>query len=195
MFNGAIVSRDRRDAPRDNGRRRIPGRSIRPHSDIRTRACAFPPSQIAGSLWPAEAIVRAQLKQSLSMFFFGSSWPVRLWGREEWGTMMFNATQLIYMFLVPAMIVQDDPTAYFRPQYHNERHLAPARRKIADAFVIEIAEAFSGGLLPIRHASSHYTSASLAQSGGNSARLRELDVEYPIAAQEEMRESTGANSA
>lgn len=152
----------------------------------------FDGAGLAGQLrmnWPAGVIVRTQLEQALRMLFFGSTWPVRLWGREEWGTMMFNATMLVYQFLVPAMLVQDDPAAYFRPQYHNERHLAPARRKIADAFVSEIAEAFTGGLPPDfgRLASLH---ERLIGAVWRELRLacEKWSVSYPVAAQEAMRE-------
>lgn len=138
--------------------------------------------------WPVEVIVRTQVEQALRMFFFGSTWPVRLWGREEWGTMMYNATLVVYQFLVPAMIIQEDPAAFFRPPYHNERHLTPQRRKVADAFVSEIAEAFAGGLPPDpgRLTSLH---EGLIAAVWRELRLacEKWGVSYPIVAQEEMR--------
>jgi hypothetical protein len=139
--------------------------------------------------WPAEAIVRVQLQQAVRTLFFGSTWPVRLAGREEWGTMMYNATMLVYQFLVPAMIVQDDPTAYFRPQYHNERHLNPARRAAVDAFISEIASTFATGLPPD---SARLLTLHEWLIGAVWRELRlactAWGVSYPLDAQEAMRE-------
>lgn len=147
---------------------------------------------VEGSLhktWPADVIIRTQLRDAVRMLFFGSSWPVRLWGREEWGTMMFNATQLIFQWLVPAMIVQDDPQSYFRPQYHNERHLNEARRRVADGFVVEIAQVFADGWPPD---SSRVISLHERLIGAVWRELRLAcalhGVDYPTASQEAMRE-------
>jgi predicted nucleotidyltransferase len=139
--------------------------------------------------WSGELVVRMQVEQAVRTLFFGSTWPVRLWGREEWGTMMYNATMLVYQFLVPAMIVQDDPDAYFRPVYHNERHLFPARRQVANAFVKEIAEVFAGGLPPDsgRVASLHERLIGAVWRELRGA-CEAWGVAYPVAAQEEMRE-------
>ncbi|MCH8052316.1 MAG: nucleotidyltransferase domain-containing protein [Chloroflexi bacterium] len=140
--------------------------------------------------WHPEAIVKAQLEQTLRLFFFGSAWPVRLWGREEWGTMMFNAVSLVYQFLVPAMLVQDDPRSYFRPPYHNERHLSPMRRKIADQFVAEIAAAFAGGPPPVSFDRLKSLHERLIAAVWRELRLacEKWGVEYPESAQEAMRE-------
>jgi len=139
--------------------------------------------------WPHEAIVKMQLKQAVQTLFFGSTWPVRLWGREEWGTMMHNATMLVYQFLVPAMLVQDDPRTYFRPPYHNERHLKPERRLIADTFVAEIAAVFSGGSSLADFEGLKSLHGRLIGAVWRELRLAcaKWDVEYPLAAQEEMR--------
>lgn len=152
----------------------------------------FDRAEVTGRLrknWPAEVIVRTQIEQALRTFFFGSTWPVRLWGREEWGTMMYNATMVVYQFLVPAMLVQDDPGAFFRPVYHNERHLTPERRKVADAFVSEIAEVFASGQPPD---SARLASLYERLTGAVWRELRlaceKWGVSYPIVAQEEMRE-------
>lgn len=139
--------------------------------------------------WSGDVVVRAQLEQALRTFFFGSAWPVRLWGREEWGTMMYNATNVVYQFLVPAMVVQDDRSAYFRPVYHNERHLSPASRQVVDGLAQEIAEVFAGGLPPDpdRVAGLHERLISVVWRELRLA-CEAWGVAYPVAAQEEMRE-------
>jgi predicted nucleotidyltransferase len=147
---------------------------------------------VAGLLkvnWQPGPFVRFQLEAALRMLFFGSGWPVRLVGRAEWGTMMHNATMLVYQFLVPAMIVQDDPDAYFRPPYHNERHLAPERRRVADGFVAEIAAAFAGGPPPDfeRLKSLHERLIGAVWRELRQA-CAQWSVEYPAQAQEAMRE-------
>ena len=106
------------------------------------------------------------------------------------GTMMLNAVSLVYQFLVPAMLVQDDPRSFFRPVFHNERHLTPARRKIADGFVAEIADAFSGGLPPVSFDRLKSLHERLIDAVWRELRLacEKWGVEYPDSAQEVMRE-------
>jgi hypothetical protein len=139
--------------------------------------------------WMGEVIIRSQVQQAVQTFLFGSTWPVRLWGREEWGTTMMNATVIVYQYLVPAMLVQDDPATFFRPPYHNERHLTPERRKVVNAFMAEIAEVFAAGLPPdpTKLLSLH---GRLAGAIWRELRLacEKWGATYPTAAQEQMRE-------
>ena len=88
--------------------------------------------------------VRSWLEGLMQSFFFGAMWPVRLWGREEWGTLLMNSLAITYQFLVPAMMVQDDPRNYYRPPYHNEHRLRPERRQEINALLEEILRAFRG---------------------------------------------------
>jgi hypothetical protein len=89
-----------------------------------------------------DALVRMRLEELTRTLFFGSTWPVRLWGREEWGTLLFNAVAIVYQFLVPAMLIQDDARQFFRPHFHNERKLSPERRRVVDGLLGEIQSAF-----------------------------------------------------
>ena len=77
-------------------------------------------------------------------FFFGSMWPVRMWGREEWGSLLMNAQAIIFQFLVPAILAQENPKSFYRPHYHNERHLSTARRQQINAILGESLTAFGG---------------------------------------------------
>ncbi len=92
--------------------------------------------------WDPEAVVRLRLAQLLQGFFFGCAWPARLSGREEWGTLLMNAVAIVYQFLVPAILIQDDAVNFFRPQYHNERRLTPKRRRWVNQLVAQISNSF-----------------------------------------------------
>ena len=62
---------------------------------------------------------------------------------EEWGTLLMNALSIVYQFLVPAILVQEGAD-FLRPQYHNERHLSPVRRREVDLLVDAIRASFEG---------------------------------------------------
>lgn len=94
--------------------------------------------------WDPGTLVRLQLARLLQSFHFGCAWPVRLNGREEPGTLLMNALGILYQFLVPAILIQEDPVNFFRPQYHNERHLSPDRRRHINALVEQIRASFEG---------------------------------------------------
>jgi predicted nucleotidyltransferase len=107
----------------------------------------FDKAGLSGKLranWNTEALLRLQLTQLVQTFFFGSAWPVRLSGREEWGTLLMNALWIVYEFLVPAILIQEGSDNFFRPRYHNERHLSPERRRQVDLLVGEIRASFEG---------------------------------------------------
>jgi predicted nucleotidyltransferase len=149
---------------------------------------------VTGSLrvsWDPQALIRLQLTRLVQVFFFGSAWPVRLSGREEWGTLLMNAVDVVYQFLVPAILIQDGSADFVRPQYHNERHLSPERRHQVDLLVEEIRASFdgiAGGTLdPARIRRMHEKPAGTL--------WRELrlacemhGVAYPEASEWEMRE-------
>jgi hypothetical protein len=141
--------------------------------------------------WDREMIIRLQLRQLLQEFFFGSGWPVRLSGREEWGTMLMNAVFVVYQFLVPAILIQDDDVDFLRPQYHNERHLTPERRRQVDALVEQIRASFAG----LATGELDQTLVGRAYEALAGAIWRELrnacgthGVAYPDDAEREMRE-------
>jgi hypothetical protein len=139
--------------------------------------------------WNREVLIRLQLSQLVQTFFFGSAFPVRLSGREEWGTLLMNALGVVYQFLVPAVLLQEGAD-FVRPQYHNERHLSPERRRLVDRLVEDLRDAFDGildGLDQRRVARAHENLAG--------AIWRELraacemhGVAYPEDAEREMRE-------
>jgi hypothetical protein len=102
---------------------------------------------------------------------------------------MHNATMLVFQFLVPAMLVQDDPQAYFRPLYHNERHLSAARRAVIDALVAETAQAFAAGPPPdVQRLKSLHERLIGATWHELRAACKQWDVAYPTSAQEAMRD-------
>ncbi len=138
-----------------------------------------------------EVLIRTRLQESVQQFFFGAMWPVRLWGRAEWGTLLMNATAIIYQFLVPAMLVQDDPAQFFRPHYHNERYLRPHRRRAIYALLGEAVAGFRG----IEHGRLDYGAVVCLHEHLLTNIWRELraacemyGVAYPEEAEGEMRE-------
>jgi hypothetical protein len=141
--------------------------------------------------WDREAVVRFQLARLLQEFFFGSAWPVRLWGREEWGTMLMNALFVICQFLVPAILIQDDAVEFARPQYHNERHLRRQKRREVNALIEQIRASFHGIATGIQD-DGRVARAHEKLIGAIWRELRraceKCSVAYPEAAEEEMRE-------
>lgn len=85
----------------------------------------------------------ARIAEIIKTLLFGFTFPARLSGREEWGSLHLNALLVIYQFIAPAMIAQRHPEQAFRPQLHNERFLDPDQRKRIDTLVEELARAFS----------------------------------------------------
>ena len=141
--------------------------------------------------WDREMIIRLQLMQLLQVFFFGCGWPVRLSGREEWGTLLMNALDVVYQFLVPAMLIQDHAVDFVRPKYHNERHLSPERRCEVDALVEQIRASFAG----LATGEPDETLVARAHKALIGALWREIrracekhGVPYPEEAEREMRE-------
>jgi hypothetical protein len=141
--------------------------------------------------WNAKAILQLQLTRLVQEFFFGSAFPVRLSGREEWGTLLMNAVSVVYQFLVPAILVQEDAADYVRPHYHNERHLPVERRRQVNALVEQIRSSFAG--LPTDELDEALSArAHEAVAGAIWRELRRAcemhGVAYPEAAEREMRE-------
>lgn len=138
--------------------------------------------------WPAEALARMRLEEIVRVFFYGSTFPVRLAGREEWGSLLHNALLVVFQFLVPAMLIRDDRGHFFRPQLHNERHLSPERRREIDALIAEIVVAFNAAP-PERDAA---TAAHERLIGVTWRELRaacdQLGVSYPEDAERTMRD-------
>lgn len=141
--------------------------------------------------WNAEALIELQLAQLVQAFFFGCAWPVRLIGREEWGTMLMNAVSIVYQFLVPAILIQDDATNFLRPQYHNERHLTSERRHRVDVLIEQIRGSFddmgTGNLDDARVARVHQELIGAIWRELRRACQKHA-VNYPDDAEREMRE-------
>lgn len=154
----------------------------------------FDRSEVAGSLKATpnlDAVIRMRLEEIMRTFFFGSAFPVRLWGREEWGSLFANAVIIVYQFLVPAMLVQDSARHFFRPPLHNERHLSPERRRAVDDLLAQVHAAFAG----IGTRERDYKALLRAHERLIGAIWREFraackkhGVVYPEAAEREMRE-------
>jgi hypothetical protein len=140
--------------------------------------------------WPADALARLRLEEILRVFFYGATFPVRLVGREEPGSLLLNAMLVVYQFLVPAMLIHDDSAHFFRPQLHNERHLSPERRREVDALVAAIVAAFT----PLPSSERDYRALGSMHQRLIGTTWREmraacerLSVDYPHDAEDAMR--------
>ena len=87
---------------------------------------------------------RAQLEALMRGLFFGSMWPRRFIGREDWGALLMNATGVVYQFIVPAMLIADGSPEFYREPYGRSRFLSPARRAEVNALLAEALEAWHG---------------------------------------------------
>ncbi len=137
------------------------------------------------------ALLRPWLEERLRAFFFGAMWPVRLWGRQEWGTLLMNAAAVVFQFLVPAMLARDDPKDYHRAQYHNEHLLPPERRQEVGDLLAEIVLAFRGvGSSTPDHQALARLHERLIGAIWRELRAvcQELGVAYPEQAEQEMRD-------
>lgn len=139
---------------------------------------------------PAEMEAAAQIRRLVAGFFFGYTWPARLAGREEWGSMLLNALLVVYQFIVPAILAQERPEHAYRFQLHNERFLPPARRGQVDALVAALAAAFA----PLASGRPDLARVAEAHRLVVSALLREMHaacaatgVEWPADAERALR--------
>ena len=137
------------------------------------------------------ALLPQWLEGLVRNFFFGAMWPVRMWGREEWGSLLMNCLAITFQFLVPAMLAQDDPRNYYRPHYHNEHRLKPERRREVQALLGQIVEAFrdigTGGVDDERLVRLHEVLLGRIWQELRAACAK-WGVVYPEAAEQEMRE-------
>ena len=77
---------------------------------------------------PAGMDTSARARELLDAFFSGYTWPARLAGRGERGSLLYNGITVIYSLIVPALLIQEDPDAAYRAPLHNERFLSAQRR-------------------------------------------------------------------
>jgi predicted nucleotidyltransferase len=153
----------------------------------------FDREEVVSRLRPAEdpcAAIAPWLNGLVQSLFFGATWPVRLWGRQEWGTLQMNALEITFQFLVPLMLTQDDPPNFYRPRYHNEHRLSAARRREIDALVERIGAAFHAcpdGAVDQEQVRRLYERLIGRIFGELRAACTRYDVEYPVAAEAEVR--------
>lgn len=146
-----------------------------------------PRFQSSGDL---DAQIRAWLAGLVRSLFFGAMWPVRLWGRQEWGSLLMNSLVITYQFLVPAMLAQDDPPNYYRPFYHNEHRLTPTRLRQIDELLDETLAAFQGigsGKMDLHRVARLCERQLTLIFRELRAACATYGVPYPEAAEQEMR--------
>ncbi len=129
----------------------------------------------------------ARIREIIDTLLFGFTFPARLSGRQEWGSLHLNALLVIYQFVVPAMIAQRRPEQAFRPHLHNERFLDPDQRERVDALAVQLARAFSSN-------PPDPEAVRAAHAGLETMLLAELrsaaemhNVEWPRAAEDTLR--------
>lgn len=126
-----------------------------------------------------------RLREVIATLLFGFTFPARLSGREEWGSLHLNALMIVYQFLVPAMLAQRHPEHTYRPQLHNERFLDPDQRERVDALVVDLARAFAT-IQPNESAvRASYRGLTRTLFAEISAAASLLDVEWPAEAEAE----------
>jgi predicted nucleotidyltransferase len=87
---------------------------------------------------------RQHLETLMRGYWFGAMWPGRFMLREDWGGLFMNATNVVYQFVVPALLIADASPEFYREQYARSRFLAPARSEAVRQLLDEAAAAFRG---------------------------------------------------
>jgi hypothetical protein len=87
---------------------------------------------------------RQQLQQLMHGYWFGAMWPGRFILRGDWGGLFMNATNVVYQFIVPALLIADGSPEFYREQYARSRFLAPHRSEAIRRLLEEAALAFRG---------------------------------------------------
>ncbi len=77
-------------------------------------------------------------------YFFGFPTPARLAGRGELGSLILNAVQIVFQFVVPAMLAQSRPGQVFRHVLHSESHLTDDQRRRVRELVEAVGSASAG---------------------------------------------------
>jgi len=135
--------------------------------------------------------LRAHLQRLVRGYFFGAMWPVRLWGRQAWGSLLMNATVVVWQILLPTILLQERPEEATREPHQLERLLSPQRRVQLNALLEQLAAAFHG----IGHAQPDQD-ALVAVHGHLlgflwhefRAACTTYDLPYPEAAEQEIRD-------
>ncbi len=86
----------------------------------------------------------ALLARLVRGYFFGFMMPARLAGREMWASLVLNAVQVVFQFVVPAMLARSNPGQVFRETLHTERHLAPEQQQHVRELVAAVGELAAG---------------------------------------------------
>lgn len=76
----------------------------------------------------------ALLARLVRGYFFGFMMPARLAGRQMWASLVLNAGQVLFQFVVPAMLARTNPGQVFREALHAERHLSPVQQQKAGSW-------------------------------------------------------------
>jgi hypothetical protein len=87
---------------------------------------------------------RAELENLMRGYWFGAMWPARFTLREDWGGMLMNATAVVYQFIVPAWLIADGSSEFYREAFARARFLSPERRAAIDTLMGHALEAFAG---------------------------------------------------
>ncbi|MFN8637920.1 MAG: hypothetical protein U0360_00310 [Dehalococcoidia bacterium] len=168
-----------------------PEGKIRENARFRARRMIFDRAEVAAALEesPEPTFSAAgQLQALVRGFFFGGMWPVRMWMRGDWGSLLMNDLRLVYDFIVPARLIAEGSPEFYREPHSRARFLSSAARADIDALLAELSAVFAGLPHPDEHAlglaQAHLTEALWAALRQAAART---GIEYPEESEREYR--------
>ncbi len=86
----------------------------------------------------------AHLARLVRGYFFGFMTPARLHGRGDHASLVLNAVQVVFQFVVPAMLAQTKPAMVTRDAFHAERQLSPEQQRRVRELVAATGEMAAG---------------------------------------------------
>ena len=131
----------------------------------------------------------AQLQGLIRGYYFGGMWPVRMWMRADWGSLLMNDLRLVYDFIVPALLIAEGSPEFYREPHSRARFLAPSGLAAINDVIAQLSSAYTA-LPEVDEARLATAQASLTGLLWRSLRDAAVvtGVDYPEATEHEFRD-------
>lgn len=131
----------------------------------------------------------AQLQGLIRGYFFGGMWPVRMWMRADWGSLLMNDLRLVYDCIVPALLIAEGSPEFYREPHSRARFLAPANLAAINDVIAQLSTAYTA-LPEVDEARLATAQAALTRLLWRALReaAAVTGVDYPDATEQEFRD-------